>query len=156
MRRRDPFVGFGDDTNSSAKFQVVHEGRGRLEDWEGGERRLSHHDIGNGQVVVQRHGYSPWTISLRLLFDDADALELLASLSGESATLRYLWGITRRAGGSKQTILDTDYLVLPDTMLVDLTDREGHLSGPCVATATFWRAYVPSPYVGFTIVGSDT
>ena len=155
MIRRDPFVGFGDDTNSSVKFQVVHS-RGGVATWDGGDRKLNMFDIGGGQAVVQRGANQPWTIKLRLLFESLDALELLQTLQGESATLRILWGITTRAGGTKWTdITGTSYLVLPDTILLDLTDQKYHLSGPCEATAMFWRPYVASPYVGFTLLSPE-
>lgn len=153
-----PFSGFGDDTNTSVKFITITKLHDPIPDWEGGDRNLSDHDIGNGLQVTQRHGWKPWLLTMRLWFEAPGDLALMASLQGEAATLRYRWGLTKQVDGTKQTLVDRDYLVLPDTMLLTLKPvREGGVvTGVPEALATFRRTYVPSPYVGFTVVGADT
>lgn len=151
------FTSFGDDQNTAVKFSIWMP-NGVAPDWEGGDRILNYLDVGNGQQIVQRGGWNPWFMTCTVELENIDALGLLASLQGEAATLRLMWGTTKRAGGTKQTILDTDYLILPDTLLINVTSYEsdGVIDGPRDATVTFRRSYVPSPYVGFTTVGADS
>lgn len=155
--RPAPLTGFGDDQATSVKFITITGYQDAQPDWEGGDRELSYHDVGGGVQHTQRHGWKPWTLTMRLWFETPGDFALMASLQGEPATLRYRWGLTKQLDGTKATIIDTDYLVLPDTLLVSLRPvmGSGVVPGVPEALATFRRTYVPSPFVGFTIVGPD-
>ena len=155
--RPAPFSGFGDDQATSVKFVTITRYNDPIPDWEGGDREISYHGIGQGQEVTQRHGWKPWLLTMRLWFETPQAFALMASLQGERATLRYRWGLTKPLDGTKATILNTDYLVLPDTLFVSLAPVRGSGVVPGVpeALATFRRSYAPGPFVGFTIVGED-
>jgi hypothetical protein len=155
-KRPSPFTGFGDDTNTSIKFvhfTGLHE---PMPAWSGGGRKFTRHDIGNGQTVTQAHGGEDRTLTLRMWFATQDDLEIMASLVGQTATLRYRTGIIAYDGADKATIGDTTYLVLPDTQLASLTGREKATLGFPEATATFWRPYTPSPYYGFSVYAEES
>jgi len=139
-----PFTGFGDDPNWSVKFGVRKD-RARLADWESGLRmaRLPL-ATGNGEIT-QRRGRDPWTLTWRLWFATVEDLDRLDAMVGRRATLRYRSNLTKRGGGSLQTIEDRTYLVFPGTMLIELTDIEVAPDGRCEATATFTRPYVDPP-----------
>lgn len=138
-----PFTGFGDDYNTSIKFQIEYPSRG-FPHWAGGPK-LSQHTIANSdRVVTQYHGRTPWRISLTLWLATIDELEALDGLQGRRHTLRYLWGLSKRVGGAKETILSIDYLTLPGTLLVALTDEVIAVDGVCEVTATFERSYDPA------------
>lgn len=152
---RDPFVGFGDDPNSSVKFQLVHD-KGRLGDWSGGPRMAQQKVALSSRTVTQVWGRDPWEATFRLLFAGIDDYELLGELQGQRATLRILAGITKTAGGTVQTLLGTRYLTLSTTLLLRLDDEVVYLGGGnCSAKATFQRNGTDDSYVGFGSTGED-
>jgi hypothetical protein len=156
MSALSPFTGFGDDTNTSVKFGL-QRANGRLPDWEGGPK-LTFHDIANSdRQVTQRHGRTPWSITIKLWFGHPDDLEAMDALQDQRATLRYLYGLTKRAGGTPETILGTRYLALPNTMLISLEplDHDGVATGPREAMATFRRAYSGGDTFGFARFAED-
>ena len=141
LNRPDPFVGFGDHPATAVKFLWMRRRRELVPDWSGGEAKLTYHDIHNSDIeATEYHGRKPRTITLRLWFSSRDDRELMDSLQGQAHTLRLPWGLTSRAGGTKETRNGSDYLVLPDTILTGLTDQETS-GGVAMATATFRRAY---------------
>jgi len=143
-----PFTGFGDDVNWSVKFGILRDrASGIMPDWES-KSRLSLLDMATGnQQVTQRRGRDPWTVTLRLWFAERDEMERLDAMVGRRATLRYRYGMSSDAGGTKQTIEQRDYLVLPETLLLSLTDKTIEPGGRCEAVATFSRIYVdPAPF----------
>ncbi len=154
MSRRDPFVGFGDATNSSIKFQVVSDG-GTVADWAGGPRMRQLEVANSDRTITQVHGRNPWEITLRLLLDSATELELLDGVQGQRATLRILAGTTRTAGGTVETLLGIRYLKLPETLLMEVGEVMRYPSGQRTAEATFQRAGVSSTYIGFADTGED-
>ena len=135
------FTGFGDDVAASIKFGILRDRNGSAPDWSGGEAKLAVFEpLHSNDVVTQYRGRQSREITLRLWFADVNDLEALDSVQGRQATLRYLWGITSRAGGRKQTLPDgVSYLVLPDTLLVRISDRVSMARGRWEATATFRR-----------------
>lgn len=144
-RSHAPFTGFGDDPNASVKFTINQPGR-TFPLWVSSPVESRHRIANSNRVVTQTHGRDPWRITLPLEFATIDDYELMDALIGERATLRYLAGLTNRAGGETETILGTPYLALPETRLVSLGNpvSEGVLGGTCEATATFERTYVPA------------
>lgn len=156
MTRRDPFVGFGDDTNSSIKFQLVHD-RGKLGDWSGGPRMVQHKPVLSSRTVTQSWGRDPWQATFLLLFDRIADYELLDAVQGQRATLRILASVTKTAGGTVVPGLGgTRYLTLPDTLLLKLDDEVVYLRGGyCRAKATFQRAATGDSYYGFATYAED-
>lgn len=153
--RRDPFVGFGDDTNSNIKFQLVHD-RGKLGDWSGGPRMIQHKVALSSATKTQTWGRDPWQATFLLLFDRIADYELLDAVQGQRATLRILADVTKTAGGTVSVLLGTRYLTLPDTLLLKLDDEVVYLRGRyCRAKATFQRAATGDSYVGFSSTGED-
>ncbi len=151
MSRRDPFVGFGDATNSSIKFQVASDG-GTVADWAGGGPRMRQMDVANSdRTITQVTGRNPREITLRLLLDSATELELLDGVQGQRATLRILAGTTRTAGGTVETLLGIRYLKLPETLLMEVGEVKRYPSGQRTAEATFQRAGVSGSYYGFAV-----
>ncbi|MGB3327496.1 MAG: hypothetical protein WBA46_00995, partial [Thermomicrobiales bacterium] len=135
------------DPNWSVKFGIRKDGR-QLADWSSKVRmaRLAL-ATGNGEIT-QRMGRDPWTVTWRLWFACVADLDRMDAMVGRRATLRYRSNLTKRAGGTLQTIEERTYLAYPGTMLVDLTDVEIAPDGQCEATATFTRPYVdPEPFV---------
>jgi len=137
-----PFTGYGDDPNTSVKFGLRRI-NGAMPDWQGGPKLTFHAIVNSDREVSQYHGRTPWTITLRLRFADRAALEAMDALQGRRATLRYLFGLTKRAGGHAETILGTRYLVLPETLLLSLetVEIEGLAGGSREAMATFQRLF---------------
>ena len=154
MIRRDPFVGFGDDTNSSIKFQVVAAG-GKVADWSGGPRMQQFPVANSDRTITQVTGRDPWEITLTLLLDSATDIELLDGVQGQRATLRILFGVTKTVGGTVETLQGIRYLKLPDTLLMKVGKITRYPSGQRTADATFQRAGVSSTYVGFPSTGED-
>lgn len=136
------FTGFGDEPDAAIKFGIDITGLDQMPDWSGGEARLATFaPLHSNDVVTQYRGRGPRELTVRLWFACRDDLELLDSVQGRSATLRYVWGVTSRAGGHKATLPDgVNYLVLPDTVLVRLSDQATPIGGTAQATATFRRA----------------
>ncbi len=139
MTRRDPFVGFGDATNSSVKFQVVSDG-GTVADWAGSPRMRQLEVANSDRTITQVHGRNPWEITLRLLLDSATELELLDGVQGQRATLRILAGTTRTAGGTVETLLGVRYLNLPETLLMEVGEVTRYPAGQRTCDATFQRS----------------
>lgn len=154
---RSPFTGFGDDPNTSIKFGWRRTS-GQLPDWEGGPKLNTFAIANSDREVTQYGGRTPWSITVRLWFANRDDLDAMDALQGRRATLRYLYGMTKRAGGEPETILGTRYLVLPDTMLMRLEalDHDGVATGPREAMATFRRQYDGSgDAYGFAVYSED-
>jgi hypothetical protein len=144
-----PFTGFGNDPAGSVKFGIRRL-NGRHPGWDGGDADLTFHRVRNSDLTgVQNHGRLPRTMTARLWFATQDDLELMDSLVGTMQTLRYRWGLTPAYGGTRETRDQVEYLVLPDTLLVSLDDRDTPTGRRCEATATFWRAYSAAHYLGF-------
>ena len=153
LMRRYPFTGFGDHPATSVKFLTITGVNDPIPNWSGGDAKLTYHDIHNSDIqATEYHGRAPWEIELRLWFGSMDDLALMDSLQGQPHTLRLRWGLTHRAGGYKEPRNGTDYLVLPDTLLVGLSEQETQFDGTAMATATFRRAYSTVHYTGFTEV----
>lgn len=143
-----PLTGFGNDTNSSIKFGLVFP-NGSYPDWQGGPRLAQFAIPHSDRTTTQYLGRDPWTITLRCHFRDVAHLELLDGVQGARATLRIKAGLTRTAGGTIQTLQDVQYLVLPETLLLSLTNAVIDLTGYCEADATFQRPATASTYTGF-------
>lgn len=157
QERPSPFTGFGDDQNTSVKFVHFTGWRDPLPDWQGGDAKLSYHPIANSDIeVTQYHGRESQELELRIWLATGADLALLHSMVGQRATLRYRVGsVLTNADGSIKTIGNTDYVILPDTILANMTDRGKPALGFPEATVTFRRPYVSSPYVGFATVSED-
>ncbi len=152
MSHRDPFVGFGDATNSSIKFQVVSKG-GTVADWEGGPRMKQFPVANSDRTITQVTGRDPWEITVTLLLDTQTDLELLDGLQGQRATLRILADTTRNAGGTVETLQGIRYLTLPDTLLMEVSTITRYPSGQRTADATFQRSATSDAYYGFATYG---
>jgi hypothetical protein len=154
--RPSPHTGYGDEPATSIKFVHFTGWRDPMPNWQGGAPKLSNHAIGNSDdEVVQYHGKQPWTLTLRMWFATLNDLELMDAVTGRPSTLRIRWGLVNRAGGHKATIGSTDYLVLPDTLLVSLTNRETPTLGFPEATATFRRIVTAEIPLAFMDTGED-
>ncbi len=143
-----PFTGFGDDTNSSVKFGILFDGD-TLPNWTGGPR-ISQWAVANSdRTITQVNGRDPWTITLSLEFERVADLELMDGVQGVRATLRYLAGITKSVGGTVEVLIGDRYLVLPDTLLMGLSNESIEVDGICNAEATFQRSASTDTYLGF-------
>lgn len=144
MNNLAPFTGFGDDPNWSVKFAIEHPGVS-LPQWVS-ETLLPTFDMpsstGAARRVYQRLGRAPWRVAWRLSFTGRADLARLDALTGTRATLRYVANVTEEFDGATEVITGVRYLVLPETILVALTDRAVAVDGSCDATATFERPYV--------------
>jgi hypothetical protein len=78
---------------------------------------------------------------MRLFFGNFDALDQMDSQVGRTATLRYMWGVSKRVGGVKEYLAGQAYLRLDDTILLGLSDEVYEVDETCEATATFARDY---------------
>ena len=151
---RAPFTGFGDDTNTSVKFAILAPD-GRMPNWQG-EARVNKFPIPHSaRTVSQYGGRGEWSLTFRAYFDTIGELELLDELQGTRHTLRYLSGVTKRAGGTVVTLQGIQYLELSDTMLDAVTDEMYEVDGTCEATLTFSRAAELSAYYGFAVYAED-
>ena len=130
-----PYTGFGDDANTSVKFGVL--ARGKVADWTGGNPRISTKRIAGGGVKYRITGTEPYTITLTLRFERTADLAALEALQGTTATLRYLYGITKPLGGAYEYRNGTAYLAIPGVRLMSVTGTEIYRDGSAVATATF-------------------
>lgn len=145
-----PYTGFGDEPNYAIKFGLRRV-NGRLPDWNSPVRKTTHEIVNSSETVHQYGGRDDWAIRLPIWLASLDDLELLDAQVGRQSTLRYLWGLTKRAGGVKQTIGPYDYLILPDTSLDALVVDESTVrsDGRRDAVATFTRAYTVNTYLGY-------
>ena len=135
-----PFTGFGDDINTSVKFTINQPGD-RLPQWVSPAILSAHRIANSNRTVRQRHGRGAWTWVAELSFGSAEEFDKLDAMVGYSATLRYIEGITNRAGGHHETIVSTRYLTLPDTTLLSLSGEADEVNGEYVARAMFERQY---------------
>jgi len=152
-----PYTGFGDDYTVSVKFAFLHPDNS-FPQWTS-SARMSEHSIRNSnKTVSQFHGRAPYEITLPLYFASIDDLEALDELVGRSATLRYLYGISKRIGGARETISGQNYLNLEHTILWSISNEQYQINGPCEASVTFRRSYSDSAVVGgygFAVYGED-
>lgn len=134
------FTGFGDDIATSVKFTILRDLKG-VPQWQRSVAMSQHQMANSDRIVFQSHGarYEPWTVTL--LLSDMDAYDSLSALIGRRAALRYASGITNRAGGMLQTILAKQYLVLPQTLLMSVSDARRRMNGMYTCTASFQRHY---------------
>ena len=141
-----PFTGFGDDPNWSVKFHVLMEGDS-APDWQSALRMaVLTPATGNGQIT-QRRGRDPWQIAMRLWLASTADLDRLDAMVGRRATLRYGWGVTKPLNTQPQTIEQSQYQVLPGTMLTDLDKVAIEGDGTLEVTATFSFPYTdPAPF----------
>lgn len=156
------FTGFGDDPNWSVKFGIRRKGS-TLPDWDSKARRAQLVPATGNDIITQVRGRDPWVGSFRIWSPCAEDLDRLDAMINTRATLRYVAGRSRRAGGSVQTIEDRQYLVYPGTMLMDLTEVDQEPNGQWEATAAFMRPYTappvfvppvwpPAPYPGVRVL----
>ena len=150
-----PWTGFGDDYRTSVKFALLHP-EDMFPQWTSNPVLSRHHIRNSNKTITQYHGRTPWTVSLRLMLASIDDLELLDGVVGQIATLRYIYGISKRVGGTKEHLLGGTYLKLPDTLLEALSDEAYEIDGPCEVTATFSRTYDAGSYVGFAIATEES
>ncbi len=149
-----PFTGFGDDTNASIKF-TIWAPSGRTANWQGGARLNTFAIPHSNRTITQHSGMNEWTISLPVLVDSVEDLDMLDALQGRRATLRYERVLTKRVGGTIENMQGVSYLTLPDTLLVQLSGESYEPDGPCEAVLTFSRPVEPSSYYGFAVYGED-
>ncbi len=154
MSMIDPFTGFGDDTNSSVKFQMQSD-RGRVPNWTSTAQLKQFMIPNSDRTITQRLGRDPWVMTCKLLFASIDDLELFDVLQGQRSTLRYVAHITSRAGGTVETLLSTQYLRLPETLLKDAKTEATYRSGQFTVAATFERAYSGGDTYGFARFAED-
>lgn len=148
--RRDPLTGFGDETNTSVKFQLVAD-RGIMPDWET-PARIAQLPIVHGGTVTQYGGMQEATLEAKLLFDRIEDYDIFRSLQGQQATLRYVAGITDDLDGTRVAGPGgTLYLTLPDTLLKSVTKGRRRRNAPSECTAVFGRTIAPSAYYGFAL-----
>lgn len=150
---RDPFTGFGDDTNTAVKFGIRAVG-GVTPDWDGGEATITQwYHIGVTQIGPPK----PTEVTFEVLVDSRADMQLLKELAatGTRATLRYLRGITTDTGGTVATYLGTQYLELPDTLLMKAEVVSNYRDGRSIAELTFQRDGVDAAYYGFARYGED-
>ncbi len=147
-------TGFGDDTHTSVKFRILLP-TNRTPDWRGAPR-ISQFDIPHSdRTVTQFRGRSPMEITFRLWLETIDDLDFLDGLLGTRQTLRYVAGITKKMNGTIETLGDTKYLNLPNTMLLDLGEPSIQVGGVSEVDATFQRAGESSAYYGFAVYAED-
>lgn len=155
MSSHATFTGFGDETNTSVKFRIVAPG-GRIAGWSGGAKLRKLEIPHSDSQIIQVGGREERTISLRVHFASVADLEMMDDLQGTRATLRYRANRTKKAGGYLETLQDgVTYLVLPDTLLEQVSDETYQVFGPCEATLTFSRAGTSSAYYGFAVYAED-
>ena len=135
-----PYTGFGDDANTSVKFGVL--AKGRVAEWSGGQQRITTKKIAGGGVKYRITGRDPYTITLPLRFESTADLAALEALQGTTATLRYLYGITKPLHGTYEYRMGTAYLAIPGVRLLRVEDTEVFRNGACGASATFEVAAV--------------
>jgi hypothetical protein len=143
-----PLTGFGDDTNSSIKFGLLFP-EGRYPDWTGGPRLAQFSIPHSDRTTTQYLGRDPWTITLHCYFPTLTNLELLDGVQGARQTLRIKAGLTRTAGGTIETLQDVQYLILPETLLLSISNSMIDLNGFAEADVTFQRPATASTYSGF-------
>jgi hypothetical protein len=150
-----PWTGFGDETNTSIKFGILAPD-GRVPNWSGGPK-LTQLDIPHSDSqIIQNGGRRPWVVTFRCYFDTIEDMEMMDALQGTRQTLRYLAGVTKKAGGYIETAPHgVSYLVLPDTLLVSMSDETYEVEGSCEATLTFSRAGASTAYYGFSVYAED-
>jgi hypothetical protein len=154
MTSRDPFTGFGDDTNTSIKFGIRAVG-GVTPDWEGG-KRINQFEIPNSdRTVTQIGGAKPQDVTFEVLVGSRADIQMLKNLIGVRATLRYLRGITTDEGGTVRTYLGTQYLELPNALLMKVAKVVNLRDGRSLAELTFQRAGDSSAYYGFSTYAED-
>jgi hypothetical protein len=147
-----PFTGFGDDTNSSVKFGIMLPAD-EVPLWEL-EPRLSKFAIPHSnRTTTQYGGLGEWSVSFVVDIDTTDALVMLQQLQGQQATLRYQYRITNNPGGDVETIGNVTYVVLPETLLDNVSRVTRDVGDTCTATLTFTRTADPSSYYGFALYG---
>ena len=153
-----PYTGFGDDYTVSVKFAILHPDNS-FPQWSSASRMSEHSIRNSNKTVVQFHGRAPYEITLPLYFASIDDLEEMDAVVGRSATLRYIYGISKRIGGAKQTISGQNYLTLPNTILWSISNEQYEINGPCEASVTFRRSYSDTAGAaatyGFTVYGED-
>ncbi len=149
-----PFSGFGDDTNTSVKFNLVHQG-GMVGDWNSKPRLAQFDILYSNRTTTQYRGMDAEEIELKLMFGSLADYSFFKSLRGTRHTLRYLWDITDPLDGTCETLLGIQYLNLPNTLLLSVDSIQRHLKGPIVVDATFQRAAVESAYYGFAVYAED-
>lgn len=155
MMVRDPFSGFGDDTNSSVKFSLVSD-RGVIADWAYTPTINEHAIPHSGRVVTQYGGQRALELETGLLFDDPHSFDIFNALQGQQATLRYAYGLTSDAGGTAVAGLGgVLYLTLPETLLFRVAKVRRYRDGHVACSATFKRTVEPSAYYGFALYGED-
>ena len=130
-----PFTGFGDNANTSVKFGILAQGK--VPDWSGGGPRITEKKIAGGGVKRRITGTDPYTVTFDLRFESHDDLAALEALRGTTATLRYLYGITKPLYGTYAYLAGTGYLVLPGVTLLDVRGQTHYRNGTAHATATF-------------------
>lgn len=130
-----PYTGYGDDPATSVKFGVLT--KGRATDWSGGQQRITERRIAGGGVKYRITGRDPYTITLRLRFETTADLAALEAMQGATATLRYLYGITKPLHGTYEYRQGTAYLAIPGVRLMRVDEQTIYRNGSAVATATF-------------------
>lgn len=139
-----PLTGFGDDYRTSAKFTLMQP-EDTWPEWVS-EPILSNHPVsGSHTVNTQQHGRRPWSLSVTLRFATITELDRFDALVGRRATLRYLYGISKRAGGTRWAHDGYNYLILPETLLSSIDNERLFNDGHCEARVTFERLFVPRP-----------
>ncbi len=151
-----PYTGFGDDYTVSVKFAILHP-ENTFPQWSS-SARMSEHTIRNSnKTVTQFHGRNSYELTIPLYFASIDDLEAMDFLVGRSATLRYIYGISKRIGGARETISGQNYLTLPNTILWSISNEQYEINGPCEASVTFRRTPTSTSdtYYGFSVYSED-
>ena len=135
------FTGFGDDIAASIKFSIIAP-NGRMPSWSGGRARVARFQpLHSNDVIKQYTGRDERVLTVLLEFASFDDYDLLDTVQGRSATLRYRAGITNRAGASIHVNPGDGvrYYVYPGTELAELTEADTEDQNLPQATATFRR-----------------
>lgn len=146
-----PLTGFGDTTQVSAKFGILHPDQ-MFPQWTSAASVSQHKIHNSNKTVIQYHGRELAMVSLRLWFSSIEQLMRLDDLVGQTSTLRYRAGLGKTVGGYRKAEGGVDYLVLENTTLLSLSDEQYEIDGACEATAVFAREYtsrstvLPSTY----------
>lgn len=153
-----PKTGFGDDTFSSAKFGILYS-KDEFPQWESELSRQSFDmatiTTGGVRRVSQIMGRLPATVSWNLYFESLRDYDYMDAFVGTRETLRYTYGITSNLDGRLETISGHDYLALPETLLLGLSNPVIAVGGRVEAVATFERAVGDRSYFGVTRFSED-
>ena len=154
---RDVFTGFGDDPNTSIKFQLLKNRNGTDPNWSGGQPVVNRfRPLHSNDVIKQYGGREERVLVTRLLFAEVADMDALDSVQGRQSTLRVPWSRLTRGEGVKETLPDgKSYLKTTSVELEALVDQRRLNDGRAIATATFRRAVGAAAYYDYARYAED-